>query len=127
MYLPGIAETVSRKAADLLLGHTDIRLRLGCRVEECGTSVDGPTKDSRRHYLHARAHEMADLMRKPAAWRPTTETERLGRALALRELINDNYRPADTPALKTRTLRSILDLSGGNLAAQTRLRARRRA
>ena len=119
VYLPGIAATVSRKLAETLLGHTDIRLRLSCRLEECRASIDGPTRDSRRHYLHARAHEMDDLLRKPAPWRPTSEEDRLGRALALRDLVNEKYRANDTTALKTRTLRSILDLSGEALAVQT--------
>lgn len=51
--------------------------------------------------------------------RATSEVDRLSRPLALRELVNDRYRLVDTPALKTRTLRSILDLSGGSAAAQT--------
>lgn len=45
IYLPGIAQTVSKKIALALLGHTDIRLRLGCRLEGCATSIDGPTAD----------------------------------------------------------------------------------
>ncbi len=119
VYLPGIAQTLSQKAASALLAHTDIRLRLGCRLEECGRSIDGPTRDSRRHYLHARSQEMTDLTSKPKAWRPTSEFERLSRALALRELINDKYRPETTAALKTRTLRGILDLPGEGLEART--------
>lgn len=119
VYLPGIAATVSRKVAETLLGHTDLRLRLSCRLDECRASIDGPTRASRRHYLHARAHEMDDLLKKPEPWRATTEEDRLGRALALRDLVNEKYRAGDSPALKTRTLRSILDLSGESTAAQT--------
>jgi hypothetical protein len=62
---------------------------------------------------------MDDLLRKPASWRATAEEDRLGRALALRELVNEKYRASDTAALKTRTLRSILDLSGEAVAVQT--------
>ncbi len=118
VYLPGIAQTLSHKTATALLAHTDIRLRLGCRLEGCGSSVDGPTKDYQRHYLHARAQEVADLDRQPKPWRATVETERLRRALDLRELVNSKYRAEDIPALKTRTLRSILDLPGEGRQAQ---------
>lgn len=118
VYLPGIAQTLTRTTATTLLAHTDIRLRLGCRLEACGTSVDGPTRDYQRHYLHARAQEMADLDRQPKPWRATAEIERLRRVLALRKLINDKYRPEGTPALRTRTLQSILDLPAEGGQAQ---------
>ena len=111
VYLPGIAQTVSRSAAEALLGHSDIRLRLGCRLEGCATSVAGPTTDPRRHYLHIRAQEMDDLLQRPVPWRPTMETERLSKALALRELINDRYHDGLKTDLKTRTLRSLVDMA----------------
>jgi len=40
---------------------------------------------------------MADLDRQPKPWRAAAEIERLRRVLALRELINDKYRPEGTP------------------------------
>lgn len=119
VYLPGIAQTVSRSVAEALLGHSDIRLRLGCRLEGCATSVAGPTTDPRRHYLHVRAQEMDDLLQRPVPWRPTMETERLSKALALRELINDRYHDGLKTDLKTRTLRSLVDLAEGGRAART--------
>lgn len=117
VYLPGIAQTVSMPVAKALLAHTDIRLRLGCRLEDCGSSVDGPTAHHQRHYLHARAQEMVNLQQQPKPWRATSELERLRRALTLRELVNSKYRPEGTPLLKTRTLHSLLDLPVQDLAA----------
>lgn len=119
IYLPGIAQTLSRKVAKKLLGHSDIRLRLGCRLEGCAASVAGPAADPRRHYLHARAKEMDDLLQRPAPWRPTMEIDRFGSALALRELINRQYQDGLPADLKTRTLRSIVDLGQAEQAAQS--------
>ena len=119
IYLPGIAETVPVKNAAALLEHTDIRLRLGCRLDDCKNSIDGPLENSRRHYLHSRAHEMAEVLNMPAAWRASTEMGRLRRALELRELVNKKYRSAQMPELKTRTLHSILDLVDGHGTAKT--------
>lgn len=119
VYLPGIAQTVSRAAAGALLGHSDIRLRLGCRLEGCAASVAGPTTDPRRHYLHARTQEMDDLLQRPVPWRPTIEIDRLSKALAFRELINDRYRTGLKTDLKTRTLRSLVDLAEASPTART--------
>jgi len=113
VYLPGIAQTLSPKRAAALLGHSDIRLRLGCRLEQCGTSIEGPTKDPRRHYLHARASEMEASLAQPPQWRAHAEIVRLRRALELRELINNKYLRASEDRLKTRTLRSVVDLVEG--------------
>lgn len=119
IYLPGVAATVSRTAGAALLGHSDIRLRLGCRLEDCGRSVAGPTQDPRAHYLHARTHEMDQILRQPPRWRATRETDRLRRAIELRELINQRYRLPGVPELKTRTLRSLVDDIQGEQAART--------
>ncbi len=119
VYLPGVAATVSRAAGAALLGHSDIRLRVGCRLDDCGRSVEGPTQDPRAHYLHARAHEMAQTLGQPPRWRATREIDRLRRALELRELINQRYRLPGVPELKTRTLRSLIDDIQGEQAART--------
>lgn len=119
IYLPGAAATVSRTAGAALLGHSDIRLRLGCRLGECGRSVAGPTHDPRAHYLHARAQEMEQVLSQPPRWRATREIDRLHRAIELREIINLRYRLPGVPELKTRTLRSLIDDIQGEQAVRT--------
>jgi hypothetical protein len=109
VYLPGLAATVSMKRARDLLGHSDVRTRLGCRLDHCANSLMGPVTDYRSHYLHSRAADASRLLATPAAWRGKVETDRLQRALELRELVNEKYRRASEPRLKTRTLRSLLD------------------
>jgi hypothetical protein len=117
IYLPGPAATLSRKAGAALLDNTDIRTRIGCRLGRCGHSVAGPARDPRDHYLHARAHEMSELLKRPGPWRPTAEMDRLRRALELRELINEHYLTTEVPKLNTRTLQSLLDDIQVELAA----------
>ncbi|GAB3552200.1 hypothetical protein GCM10027404_22390 [Arthrobacter tumbae] len=117
VYLPGLALTVSRATGTALLGHTDIRTRIGCRIGPCASSIKGPLDDNRGHYLHARAAEMQQLMAQPAAWRVKSETDRLARALELRKLINRKYLGKDEPQLNTRTLESILGQIGEEQAA----------
>src|SRR4051794_410966 len=109
IYLPGPAVTVGRRAGQALLDNTDIRTRIGCRIEGCGRSVSGPAADPREHYLHARAGEMAALLDRPAPWRASMEKDRLSRALELRELINGRYLNAEVKPLGTRTVRSLID------------------
>lgn len=108
VYLPGLAATVSMKRARDLLGHSDVRTRLGCRLDHCANSLMGPVVDYRSHYLHARTADASRLLATPPAWRSKLETDRLQRALELRELVNTNYRAGAEPRLKTRTLRSLL-------------------
>ncbi|MFJ6003953.1 hypothetical protein [Arthrobacter sp. NPDC092385] len=117
VYLPGLALTVSRATGAALLGHTDIRTRIGCRIGACASSIKGPLDDNRGHYLHARAAEMQQLMAQPAAWRVKSETDRLARALELRKLINRKYLGKKEPQLHTRTLESILAQIGEEQAA----------
>lgn len=62
VYLPQPKPTVNRDAAAAMFGEADLRLRVGCRVDACGSSIAGPLLDPRGHYLHARAHEMAELI-----------------------------------------------------------------
>ena len=109
MYLPGIAATVSMKRAKELLGHSDIRTRLGCRVDSCGASLFGPIDDYRTHYLHSRASDVARLIETPETWRPKLETDRLRRAIEMRDIVNAGYRADSDPELKTRTLHSLVD------------------
>jgi hypothetical protein len=109
VYLPGIAATVSMKRARQLLGHSDVRSRLGCRIDACANSLLGPINDHRSHYLHARANDMGKLLDTPVAWRAKLETDRLQRAVELRELVNESYRSKGEPLLQTRTLHSLLD------------------
>lgn len=110
IYLPGAAATVPRKLGKILLAHTDIRTKIGCRIGACGSSVAGPGIDPRTHYLHARAAEMATLIDQPAAaWRAKAETDRLRRAVEVRQLINERYLPEGATPLKVRTLKSLLD------------------
>lgn len=109
IYLPGLAVTVSRRVGEALLDHSDIRTRIGCRIDGCATALKGPLNDSRLHYLHARAAEMEILQSRPQQWRAKIETDRLTRALELRTLVNEKYRADGEPVLKTRTLMSLLD------------------
>ncbi|OSP08801.1 hypothetical protein B7W94_03975 [Microbacterium sp. LEMMJ01] len=109
VYLPGIAATLSMKRARALLEHSDVRTRLGCRIDACGQSLLGPLDDYRSHYMHARAAEVANLLATPEPWRAKRETDRLTRAIELRELVNSSYRADNDPQLNTRTLRSLVD------------------
>lgn len=108
VYLPGAALTVRRATAHALLSDRDIRTRIGCRIGGCAHDIAGPASDPRAHYLHARAHEVAQLLARPAAWRPTMEQDRLERAIELREIINAHHLPPETAPFKTRTLRGLL-------------------
>ena len=108
IYLPGIAATVSPRLGTGLLANTDIRGRIGCRVGECGQSINGPAHDPRGHYLHARAEEMSAMEAQPPAWRAKADADRLTRALELRRLINSDYLPGDSSHLKTRTIESLI-------------------
>ncbi len=67
IYLAGLSLTLPRKVGRALLENTDLRTKIGCRIDECGRSVAGPSNDPRMHYLHARAAEMADMLARPAA------------------------------------------------------------
>lgn len=109
IYLPGLAATMARRSAVALLDHSDIRSRLGCRIDACGQSLTGPLDNSRTHYLHARSSDMAALSSRPAPWRAQMESDRLTRALEMRQLVNDRYRRPGVPALKVRTLESLLE------------------
>ncbi|MGI8946861.1 MAG: hypothetical protein ACR2FV_02550 [Ornithinimicrobium sp.] len=112
VYLNGLALTARPQIAEVLLGHSDLRTRVGCRVGRYGTSVRGPLLDTRDHYLHSRDIQMRRLLDQAAGWRPTFEIEQLRAALNLREHINANYLGPDRLPLKkplpTRTLKSLI-------------------
>lgn len=102
--------TLKKPRAEALLGHSDIRTRIGrCRLGACGHSLNGPTTDHRTHYLHARAAEIAFLQNTPQAWRAEAETKRLRRALELRELVNREHKRRGEHQLPVRTLASLVD------------------
>lgn len=109
IYLPGLAITVSRRVGKALLDHTDIRTRIGCRIDACARSIAGPLQDHKIHYMHARAAEMAELAAKPAPWRIPMELDRIQRALELRRLVNEHYRGDGQPELRTRTLSALIE------------------
>lgn len=92
-----------------MLQDREIRTRISCRLGKCATDVAGPAADPRDHYLHAKVHEIAELITTPTPWRANREHGRLERALMLRELINNGHIPQGSHTLKTRTLRSLLE------------------
>lgn len=109
IYLPGLALTSNPRVGRVFLANTDIRTRVGCRLGICGTSVHGPGLDPRAHYLHARTHEVQQLISRPQRWRHSSEIDRLRRALELRELINRSYLADGSKAIPTRTLGSLIN------------------
>lgn len=109
IYLPGLSATVTAKAAEQLLSHTDIRTRVGCRLGSCRDSVTGPLDDRRAHYLHSRAAEIAEMLQRPAPWRGAMEVDRLVEAISLRERVNEHYLSNDVRKLVTRTMCSLVD------------------
>lgn len=109
VYLPALAYTAPHNVAERLMQHSDLRVRIGCRLGKCGTNVRGPLLDPREHYLHSRATEMTRMMEQPAGWRNTSELERLRRALILRNRINRDYVAPGEPPIKTRTLDGLIE------------------
>jgi len=109
VYLPALADTAPPNVAERLMQHSDLRVRIGCRLGKCGTNVRGPLLDPREHYLHSRDTEMARMIEQPAGWRATSELERLRRALILRNRINRDYVTPGEPSIKTRTLDGLIE------------------
>lgn len=108
VYLPALAYTATPNVAERLMQHSDLRVRIGCRVGKCGTSVRGPLLDVPQHYLHSRDAEMGRMMDQPPGWRATSELERLRRALILRNRINKDYVAPGEPPIKTRALDGMI-------------------
>lgn len=124
---PGLPQrarhTAPPRVAQLLLGHSDLRTRVGYREGRRGTSVRGPLLDPRDHYLHSRAIQMRRLLDRPQGWRPTSEMESLRAALNLREHINTYLGPDRLPLrpLQTRTLKSLIsDMELARQASRSR-------
>ena len=109
VYLPALAYTAPPNVAERLMQHSDLRVRIGCRLGKCGANVRGPLLDPREHYLHSRDTEMARMMEQPTGWRATSELERLRRALILRNRINRDYAAPGEPSIKTRTLDGLIE------------------
>lgn len=42
IYLPGLMGVVGRQHGAVLLANTDIRTKIGCRLDSCGTNIKGP-------------------------------------------------------------------------------------
>lgn len=111
VYLNGLALTATPRVARAVLGHSDLRTRVGCREGRCGTDVRGPLLDARDHYLHSHDMHMRRLLDQPAEWRATSEMQRLRAALNLRRHINANYLAEERLAIRalpTRTLESLI-------------------
>ncbi|GAA0305594.1 hypothetical protein [Kineococcus aurantiacus] len=113
IYLPGLAATVRRQVGKNLLGHSDLKLKVSCRLACCANSIEGPARNPRGHYLTTRAHEVSQVMDQPPAWRANAEAQRLERALQLRQMINEHYLTKDDQPLPTRTLQSLVDALRG--------------
>ena len=73
----------------------------------------GPISDVKSHYLHARAHEVSELLAQPPAWRTNSELTRARQALELREMINDHFCASSDTPLPTRGLRAMIDYLDG--------------
>lgn len=105
--LPGADVLVDRDVARHLYANTQIRTNLVCRIGHCANSLDGPVADLRSHYLHARAGQVADLVRQPATWRATGFRSQLTRAHELRAQIAQHL-PAGSHAPRNRTIETLL-------------------
>lgn len=120
VYLPGLAMSLSTKAAARLLDEPDLRMRVGCRAPGCCRgSLKGPLLDRRKHYLNSKTNEVARLLAAPPPWRPRHERERLAAARDLRLEVTRFYGEDQAP-LPTRTLSALIDhidVTAGGVAA----------
>jgi len=107
VYLPEAAITIPRRIAEALYQDRQIRTRLACREGACAEAIDGPTRDPRGHYLHARTSEIAATLARPLRWRPMLERDRLTRAVEMRTIL-DRHLPSGTPSFSSRTLRTLI-------------------
>jgi hypothetical protein len=112
VFLPGAGITVPMRVAEALYSDKSMRTKLVCGIGICGTEINGPVKDPRAHYLHARADLTDQLNQRPVQWRAAHESDRIKRALELRQLMNKNCLPdlrktQKVNDLGTRTLESL--------------------
>jgi hypothetical protein len=101
VYLPQADLLVPRAAARELYADHAIRAELGCRLGDCVNVLDGPLRDPRGHYLHARTHGVQTTMRRPDAWRPMGVREQLVAARAMRDRLRPHLPSGFTPAGRT--------------------------
>lgn len=116
VYLPSPAITIPRSVGKELYQDPAIRSRLICRLGACAEHVDGPIRDPRGHYLHARAADVSGVLAQPEQWRPMLQRDRLVGAVDLRELVNKRL-PAKTNPLATRTLTTLISELDGRIEA----------
>jgi hypothetical protein len=98
-----------------------IRARVPCDKENCADSIVGPTVDPRRHFLHRRAADFAEVASQPLQWRAKLEEDRLTQAIALQRRLNQHhlhkYQVNDRVArIQTGTFESLRDLLRGGYA-----------
>lgn len=108
--LPNVGATITRRLAGALYQDPAVRTRIRCRYPCCNGHIDGPAQDPRKHYLHSRAAEVSELLDRPLVWRANLEQERLERGIELAEIINDGHIPSGSYPIKTRTMKSLVDL-----------------
>jgi hypothetical protein len=95
------------KIASAPYGDPRIRAELGCRIGRCSHSLDGPLRDPRGHYLHARAAAVQHVVSLPPAWRSTSTRDELVRAREFRQRLF-RHLPRDVDQPKGRTLDSLI-------------------
>lgn len=91
VYLAAADLLVPRRIARELYSNQAIRSDLGCRIGACATTLDGPLRDPRGHYLHARASQIATTMERPAAWRAVGVRDQLFAASHFRRRLATHF------------------------------------
>jgi hypothetical protein len=71
VYIDKLGTFLDRKDAERFLAERGAKRRFGCQDQPCCRSPEDMIKEPRRHFLYARAREVADLARVPAEARPT--------------------------------------------------------
>ena len=109
--LPGVGATVTRKvAAAVPYQDPAIRSRIRCRYQCCSGDIEGPAKDPRKHYLHSRAAEAGELLIVPLCGEQASSRNASVAGIELADIINDGHIPPKAYPIKTRTMRSLVDL-----------------
>lgn len=107
VYIVAANLSLPPRVAAELYQNPAIRAELGCRIGRCAHSLDGPLRDPRGHYLHARAAAVVQLLGLPVAWRTTSARDELVRARDFRQRLLTHL-PADANRPKGRTLDSLI-------------------